>query len=106
MSSSDTRKRHGIPSYAIRIRTWGFGPITGDASLAADASEPGKSTVSAGAKLRSAWRKHPFLLDVLQLVNLVALRAPTKLKEAMKTRGHSLADSHEASDPCAANLQR
>jgi polysaccharide pyruvyl transferase WcaK-like protein len=79
MNPSDTRKRHGIPSYAIRRRTWGFGPIAGDASLGADASEPGKGTVSAGAKLRSALRKHPFLLGVLRLVNLVAIRVPRGL---------------------------
>jgi hypothetical protein len=48
MSPSDTRKRHGVPSYAIRTRTWGFGPTAGDASLFADASKPGKSTVSSG----------------------------------------------------------
>src|SRR5437773_5432385 len=79
MNPSDTRKRHGIPSYAIRRRTWGFGPTAGDASLGADASEPGKSTDSAGVKLRSTLRKHPFLLSVLRLVHLVAIRAPRGL---------------------------
>lgn len=46
MSPSDSRVRHGIRSYAIRRRTWGFGPAAGDASLGANASEPGESTVS------------------------------------------------------------
>src|SRR5215831_15163489 len=76
MNPSDTRKRHGIPSYGIRRKTWGFGPISGDSSLGGDASESEKNTDSGGAKLRSALRKHPFLLGVLRLVNLVAIRTP------------------------------
>src|SRR4029077_10065828 len=105
----DTEKRHGVPPYAIRRRTRGFGPTARDASLGADASEQGKITVSAGAKLRSALRKHPFLLGIPRLVNLVAIHVPSlsTWSASMKTkRAHSVAECRETSDPCAANLQR
>ena len=64
---------------------------------------PGKTTVSAGAKLRSALRKHPFFPSVLRLVNLVAIRAPSlsTWSASMKTkRTHSAAECRETSEPC------
>jgi polysaccharide pyruvyl transferase WcaK-like protein len=64
MNPEDTARRHGIPSYPIRQKTWGFGiPIREE--------EPG-----ARAKIKIALRRYETVLKLLKVINAFVVKAP------------------------------
>jgi polysaccharide pyruvyl transferase WcaK-like protein len=66
MNPEDTRKRHGIPAFPIRHRTWGFG----------HAAASTRVTVKQRAKAVAI--KHPLIYRLLQALNLAAIRLPAR----------------------------
>ncbi len=66
MNPHDTRKRHGIPSYAIR-RYWKLPP---------QASKALPSEVGFRAKVKRRLSKYPFLLALLRKTNTIAIGMP------------------------------
>ena len=77
MNPTDTEKRHGIPSYAIRRTTLvGSNPFVTYFDLDGDASPPGGRAVSFASRMKSYLRKHRLLFRVLKLLKLTVVRAP------------------------------
>ena len=64
VNPDDTRKRHGIPSYAIRRKTWTLGYTVGRA----------EATVK--EKMKRVVRRYPFLFTLLRAIHTVVIRMP------------------------------
>jgi len=71
MNPYDTQRRHGIPSYAIRTETWNAGhAVVG-------------SRVSIRKRLKAALSKYQFLVTVLKIVNVGAIRLRAFFQELL-----------------------
>ena len=79
MNPLDTEKRHAIPSFPIRRKSWSSSFIRGDRNLCATSPKPAQGRILLKAQLKSALRKLPFLLGVLRLLNLIILRLPKEI---------------------------
>jgi polysaccharide pyruvyl transferase WcaK-like protein len=64
VNPDDTRKRHGIPSYAIRKKTWDFG------------YRIVRSEVTIKEKAKIVVSKYCFLFRLLRAINFVVIRMP------------------------------
>src|SRR5262245_25973947 len=75
LNPSDTQQRHGIPSYAIRTKTWDLG------AGRRDSSQPREPTTFK-QKVKAVARSHRLLFTLLRAMHTVALRLPKQfLKE-------------------------
>lgn len=64
VNPDDTRERHGIPSYAIRKKTWHFG------------YRFVRSEVTFKEKMKSVVNKYRFLFRLLRAINFMIIRMP------------------------------
>jgi len=68
MNPEDTQKRHGIPAYPIRQRTWSQGASSGSGS--------GSDTTSFKQKVKKALRKYPVIFDFFSAINFLVFTLP------------------------------
>jgi polysaccharide pyruvyl transferase WcaK-like protein len=76
VNPDDTAKRHGVPSYPIRLTPWTFG------------YKPGRAEVSLGSRVKALARRHKGLFFLLRTINTVVYRLPKTIwRELMFMRG-------------------
>ena len=76
MNPDDTRKRHGIPSYAIRAKTWGFGATRDENEIQITSLKNEKNKGAQKSWVIALKSRYSILFSLVRIISNVVIRKP------------------------------